>query len=760
METPYPTFAGVVEEVWCPFFTMRHGSRLYRVCLQKDVNDARPQPGEAWQVSGEPYVDEANKRYGWQLLAHEAKMVMPSSELLIDFLALQFDGIGQAKAGAMWRSAINQSVDLVQALNNGWADQLATLVDKKNRQLLSSDFISTLLRRWQELLAEAKGMLWMQTHGLSKTLARRAREAWGADAIDAIEENPYRLLAFAPYHKTASAFAKVDLLAIQKLNIGPDDSRRLLAAFECAMYQEWDNGSTAVTLDRLNSRLDSLLSKTRVSTSHILSNADAHRAVAQYSLSDNDSFVQLRGVALIERQISERFVDMIERRERYQDNFFISEFNETSLGLFETATCTEFALSTFSLNEGQKSAVKMAVEEPLSVITGDAGTGKTTVLKAVFDQILSQGGSVFAMAPTGKAAKRLRESTQQKHASTIAKFIQDRKNRRVVPQAGSHFVIDEASMVDTPTLYELLKHIPKGSSIVFVGDPFQLPPIGAGLTFHILVKSTNVPKTILSEIHRAAAETGIPAASKNIREQRMPPMERIRYQSNVVGRMISGNAGILFIDADKSQIKDAIVRAYREMNTKGEVQIIAAINRATPEKPPVGVENLNQILQQVYRNPNHKVLEIGEYRKFGEGDPVMFTRNIHSRDLWNGSMGRLVKIFHSPKHLLDDLDGEQKNVEVVAIAELDGIERQLSRADFDHIELAYAVTCHKAQGSSFDCVIVVAQDSTVMDNTWFYTAFTRARKQVVVIGDWDAMRKHVTLAPRSFGRTVGLKIER
>ncbi len=738
---------------------MRRGDKLYRVCLQTDVNDARPLPGEVWQVSGEPFIDEKNSRYGWQLLAHEACMIMPSGELLIDFLATQFDGIGRAKASAMWRSAVEQSIDLHDALDKGKVDLLSALLDKKNKRLLAPEFIPILLRRWQEVLAESKAMQWMQVHGFSKTLARRARQAWGADAVEAIEDNPYRLLAFVPSNSAAASFAKVDNLAIRKLNIAQHDSRRLLAAFECAMYQEWDNGNTAATLSKLSERLDLLLGRTRTSNDNILKNAAANLAVEFAEGSGNEILVQLRGVALMERTISERLVAMIEGREEFQDTLFQAKFDLFRLKNFEETTRIRSSSPDFALNEEQKLAVKMSLSAPISIIAGDAGTGKTTILNALFDQIISQGGAIFPMAPTGKAAKQIREATGQAHASTIAKFVLERKKGRVSPQPGAYFVIDEASMVDTSTLYELLKFIPAGSRIVFVGDPYQLPPIGAGLTFHILAKSPEVPQTYLTEVHRSAVETGIPAAARLIREQVMPHMARCQYVPDAPGRMITTDIGVLFICTERNEIQNAIIRAYREMKTKGEVQIIAAINRASPESPAVGVANLNENLQNVYSTSSRKSLEITQYKKFAEDDPVIFTRNLAARDLWNGSMGRIVEILSKPQYGSQTWDDEEKAVEIVAIAELDGVRRNMALDDFDRLELAYAITCHKSQGSAFERIIIVSNESAVLDNTWFYTAFTRARKQIVLIGDWNTMNKHVVRPPKSFNRIVGLRLK-
>lgn len=739
---------------------MRRGHQVYRVFLPSDVSDAKPQPGEAWQVNGEPFIDQANSRYGWQLLAHEACMIMPAGELLIDFLIVNFDGVGPATANAMWHSAVNQAIDLPKALDHGRVDLLSSLLDRKNKPLLAPDFIPVLLRRWQELAVQSEAMRWMQQHGFSKTLARRIRDAWGSEAITVIEDNPYRLLAFSPYHRAAMAFAKVDAIATQKLNLALDDRRRLLAAFECAMYQEWDNGNTATTLDKLNDRLDALLGKNRTSTDDILEHAAANFAVMLGSHSGQQILVQLRGVALLEHSISNRFLRMIDGCEAYQDTLFQPTLPDSWACQFEATVRLQAGRHDFALNHGQKAALEMAIMQPLSVITGDAGTGKTTTLNALFELILAQGGSVYPMAPTGKAAKRVRESTGQSHASTIAKFIHERKRGRIIPQPGAYVVIDEASMVDTATLYELLKYTPPGSRLVFVGDPYQLPPIGAGLTFHILATSPLVPTAMLSEVHRAAAETGIPAAARCIREQKMPAMDKIAYRSDATGRIIGHDTGVLFITADPGEIKDAVIRAYRELKTKGDVQIIAAINRAGREKPPVGVSDINLLLQELFRSPDRKILEIADYKRFIENDPVIFTKNIAARDLWNGSMGRLVKVFDPPKYGSDGADGSENAVEIVATVELDGVERHLSLADFERIDLAYAVTCHKSQGSAFDRVIVISHDSMVMDNTWFYTALTRAKKQVVIIGNLATMENHVVNAPRSFDRIVGLKIEK
>lgn len=758
--TPYPVYSGVVKQAWGQFFTMQQGSTLYRIRLHPEVNDAWPQPGEVWQIRGEPFVDLENSRYGWQFLAHEAEMIMPSGELLIDFFVMQFDGIGEAKANALWRSAADTGADLFEILDSGNAEILANLKDEKNKGILPIDLIPVVLRRWEELQAEVKAMRWMQQHGFSKRLARRAREAWGADAIDAIEDNPYRLLAFAPYRSAAKAFAKVDQFAIHRLGVTNDDKHRLMAAFECAMYLEWDKGNTAATLKTLNKRLDALLGLSRPNTENILGNAAAYLAVVLIKNTDHEPLVQLRGVAVLECSIAARCISMLERREQFQGKLFQPELDLLRLKRFETDVQGQSGSSDFVLNAEQKLAVSTALLEPLSVITGDAGTGKTTTLNALFDQILTQGGSIFPMAPTGKAAKRIRESTGQTHAGTIAKFLRDRKLGRIVPEAGSYIVIDEASMVDMVMLYEVLKFTPGGVRLILVGDPYQLPPIGAGLTFHVLAHSSYIPKTALTEVHRAAAATGIPGAARCIRELKMPTMDCLQYEPEAPGRIIKKDVGILFVHAGQNEIKNAILRVYREMQSTGDVQIIAAINTSGPDKPQIGVTNLNHSLQEVFRTAGKKVLEVTEYKKFFEDDPVIFTRNIAARDLWNGSMGRIVEIFDMPRYDSNESDEDEKVVKTVAVVELDGIKRNMTLQDFKWIELAYAITCHKAQGSAFERIIIVSYDSPTLDNSWFYTALTRARKQVAIIGDWDTMLRHVITLPKAFNRTVGLTIKR
>jgi exodeoxyribonuclease V alpha subunit len=315
------------------------------------------------------------------------------------------------------------------------------------------------------------------------------------------------------------------------------------------------------------------------------------------------------------------------------------------------------------------------------------------------------GRVVHMMAVAGRAAVRISEATGWP-ASTIAAFLKGVETRTIALGPESLVVVDEASMLDLPTMYRILRCLPDGCRLLLVGDPGQLPPIGFGLVLHALVDRKEIPAVELTRVYRQTEATGIPAVARAVRAGTMPVF---------LGQIDTTAGGVALIPADKPST-DAIVDVVADLGGFAEdLRVICAVKAG-----PVGTEALNKRF--------HDIFAVGKKRHptrhFAEGEPVMFLRNDYQRDLRNGTLGRIAAI-----------DGEVLRVD------FDGVIHELAGAALHDLALAYAITVHKAQGSSFRRVVIPIQRTRLLDRSLVYTAITRATDLAVMVGDGNLLRE-------------------
>ena len=377
------------------------------------------------------------------------------------------------------------------------------------------------------------------------------------------------------------------------------------------------------------------------------------------------------------------------------------------------------------LNAGQRRGVEMALHHPLGVLTGGAGTGKTTVLQVIHQVAEQVAVPVVQMALSGRAAQRLREATQRP-ASTIAAFLFAAEQSSVNPESEPRVIIDESSMLDVPLMYSIVRVLPGRARLLLVGDPYQLPPIGFRLVFQVLAASPNIPKIELVEVHRQAQSSGIPQIARGIRYGIAPSLPPFAGFC----------AGVNFVDASDGGVMDEILRVLAEWSRCDDAQVLCVTKRGTN-----GTRNINAMLHAKASAAKATLEGWG----FTEGDPIIYLVNDYQKTLWNGSLGRIESILSS-------------NGRCTLLCSLDGARHEILEEDFHRIDLAYAITVHKAQGSQFKRVIVPIVKSRLLDRTLIYTALTRGMEQVVFIGDRNGFDTAVAASPRSHERQVGFSV--
>ncbi|SNR39725.1 AAA family ATPase [Puniceibacterium sediminis] len=659
----------------------------HRFLAGRSVMPRPPVPGEIWKISGKI---KDHPDYGSQIVIDKAVLQKPSGNLIISAISKSklFPGIGPARAGSLW---------------NEFGETIYEMLDLGNveafKRIIGIELAKVMVDGWRALSIEADVYRYLDCHGLPMEISHKLIAIYENSVIEKLDENPYRLLAFTTWRQA-------DRVA---LSIGVDhhDERRLVAAAEAVGYQRLQSSHTVTKRPSFLAHVRRLLGCGDETAERALKLALADHAVVEVAVG-----LQGVGPAAMERFISERVRAM---------NCGGEESRQPTLPMnaddgLDTILTTFEAKEKISLNKAQLAAIRMALRAPVSVITGGAGVGKTTVLKAIHEMSERRGGHIHQMALAGRAAKRMTEATSRP-AKTIMSFLHAVDTGQIKLGAESTLIIDETSMVDLPMMYRILRRMDPGCRLLLVGDPAQLPPIGFGLVFHALCETESVPHVKLTEVHRQTASTGIPQISAAIRNGIVPSLNKYKGM----------DVGVSFIDCVMDHIADTVLDVTNDLGGIGDTQIVGAVKNG-----PAGTKTINDLF--------HRLLSPArpERLNYAEGEPVIWNVNDYDIGLMNGSLGIVQK---ATVGLEIEFDGELKTIPDEAIGNI------------DH---AYAITCHKSQGSQFKRVIIPVVRSLILDRTLLYTAITRAQEQVVLVGNRSVFEEAVMSRPNPDRRETGL----
>jgi len=689
------------------------------------LGGSRVEPGQWWKVSGEPSkrMLEVN---GYQVAetqidASTAVLLRPSGEHIVAFMAdsSAFEGIGQVKARKLWETF---GKDLYTLLDSGNVAELATV--------LTPDSAAQVAAAWAQH-GDSRTLQWLQSQGFDLALGRKALQFFGPDTAQKLEEDPYRLLSFC------ATWRQTDALARTHFGVAVDDPRRLQGAIEEACYRVFAAGHTSVLSSKLMDVLQGVLgAQTQTFRWRNLIPVALSQGLSNGSFVVGPHGVQPLGAMVMEREVAQAVVDRL---------------TATVPALLSTDDVDELLLAYekaegIELNPQQWEAVHLAAAKPLVLITGGAGVGKTTVLKALYDVYDRAGIAVTQLALAGRAAKRMQEATGRP-ASTIANFLRSWKEGSVDER--SVVVVDEASMVDIITMSRLCELLGPGPRLVLVGDPAQLMPVGPGLVLHALTQVPQVPLAQLTVVKRYGG--AIAAAAASIRDGRWPELPA------------DPQAPIGFIpclarpaSSAEASIPETVLHLYRQ--DPANTQVLCARRNG-----PDGTKGLNALCQSAL-TANAKAVQVWDeqhdayaYVGFHLGDPVLCTRNLWDRGLQNGSLGVVMQVDDEPSMLTNEA-GEEAGLALAWADWDDGVRRPIVEEMLDDLELGYAITVHKAQGSQWPRVIVPLTGHLLLDRTMVYTAITRAQRQVLLVGDFVAARQAVESLPRANRRQVALDL--
>lgn len=569
-----------------------------------------------------------------------------------------------------------------------------------------------IYKSWQDNRALRQIMMFLQEHGLGNANAVKVYQALGATAVEKIKANPYCLVQSV----RGIGFHTADTLA-QRLGVGATSTYRIEAAFHHLLNEATGDGHTALRQEDLVAKACAMLQlDPSLVEPSLLDNFLTGRIQADTIGGEMCGF--LPGLYKAEQAIAQD----LRRRAAEPPPWSVAEMQA---GIDEAARFLNDPLIP-----SQRAALLHLLTAKVGILCGGPGVGKTTITK-VLVRLLKRSITVTLTAPTGRAAKRLSEATGEE-ASTVHRAIGLKPGERAdqADQLGTLetdvLIIDEASMKDVPLMRRTLHKLPKHAALILIGDPDQLPSVGPGNVLRDMIDSGRFAVARLTEIHRQAKNSMIVKMAHRI----------IAGQDLDYEAMAQPDSDFIFIPADTGeQAADIVNRLVKEripakfgFDPMRDIQVISPI-----KKGPAGTLALNAGLQRLL-NPHHNgTIRRGDVT-FGPGDKVQQTKNSRDLDVYNGEIGTVLAVDTQENTLTVDLDDRKVEYPSGAI---------------DQLQLAYATTVHRFQGSESPAVVIPlnTQAYTLLNRNLLFTALTRARKLAVIVGQ----KKAIAMAIRNHG---------
>ncbi|WP_415943688.1 ATP-dependent RecD-like DNA helicase [Megasphaera elsdenii] len=566
----------------------------------------------------------------------------------------------------------------------------------------------------------------LEQHGVAGRYAGRLLQKYGDDVHYVLTEEPYRMIA----EIDGIGFKTADQMALA-YGMGRQDPQRLSAGLTYVLQTMTQNGHVCIPDAELVRRAAFILQADALGLHDILKEAIE---VGQLCTADFQGTVYVYTPEAYEEEnyIARRIQDMAAMKPlamKTHVQLFLDRWQDSC---------------HFELADKQREAVEKSLESGMTVITGGPGTGKTTVVQTIIRLAEQEGLRILLCAPTGRAAKRLAETTQRKAKTIHRLLIPDGRQGRIQVFEYNEtkllpadlVIVDEVSMLDMEMMYHLLSALKPQCRCILVGDADQLPSVGAGAVLHDIIASGQVPVVRLDTIFRQQEGGRIVTNAHLINSGRLP--------------VVNEDPEFRFVEIeDEAQGAEKISALYNsellETGDKFAVQVLSPMY-----KNPCGVDNLNQLIQGRFNPPAEGKGELkGKNVIFRVGDKVMQKHNDYEKGVFNGDIGEIFAI--------------QKDMVYVRYPEQDV---KYEGQEVDEITLAYAITVHKSQGSEYHTVIMVLVNShaIMLQRNLFYTAVTRAKRKVILVGSKRAVqtavqnqrtsRRFTLLIPRLQGELI------
>ena len=557
---------------------------------------------------------------------------------------------------------------------------------------------------WRDQKIIREIMVFLQSHGVGTSRATRIYKTYGDKAIEVVSQNPYQLAKDI----RGIGFISADTIA-GNLGIAKDSLVRARAGVAHVLLEATSNGHCGLPKEMLIQNSQKLLEIEKDLIELAIAEEIKLKSLVADTL-NNLNTIFLTSYYVYEKNIAKILVDLAKSPVPWEmtDTAALVPLIEVELNI--------------RLAESQKLAVDKALNNKLMVITGGPGTGKTTLVNTILKTLEAKKLNIKLCAPTGRAAKRLSESTGLE-ATTIHRLLEidpafgGFKRNEESPLSCDYLVIDETSMVDVPLFYSLLKALPLHSALLLVGDVDQLPSVGAGQVLKDIISSKVVSTIQLTEIFRQAATSNIITNAHLVNQGILPNMQASREESDFY--FVEAEQGDDIINKIITMVKNRIPNKFN-LNPVHDVQILCPMQRGGS-----GARSLNIELQKVL-NPDYAngIMKFGQI--FATGDKVMQTENNYDKETYNGDIGIIKAINEQDQEIIVNFYNRDITYDYT---------------DLDQITLAYATTIHKSQGSEYPAVIIpiTMQSYMMLRRNLIYTAITRGKKLVVIIGQKKAL---------------------
>jgi len=720
MTNTVETLSGVVERI--TFHNLDNGYSVLKVLVpaQREVFTV---VGTISSVVAGEYLEArgtwiSDRTHGLQFKADELKTSPPhTSEGIVKYLGSGLiKGIGPTYA---------------KRIVEVFGDRTLEVIDKSPTFLseikgIGPQRLELIRRSWQEQHGVRSIMVFLQSYGIGTARAVRIYKQYGENAIEMVKGNPYRLTTDI----WGIGFKTADELAM-RLGLPMDSPLRARAAVRFVLQELGSKGnvgypeaSVAEETIRLTG-IDATVIQEAIETGRQEDELVRDSAPAEASR-EAASWLYLKPLFLAETGVA-RAICSLAKGQHPLPQIDVP----AALGWVQTKMGLELA-------ESQREAIEAATRESVLVITGGPGVGKTTIVRGIIEIFAAKRKRVELAAPTGRAAKRLSESTGRpartihrllEFDAAIGGFRRDRDHQL----DADLLVVDEASMLDIVLMNQLLRAVPHGCCVIFVGDVDQLPSVGPGSVLKDLIDSQIIRVVRLKHIFRQAKASYIVQAAHEINSGHEPESAP------------SATGDFFFVEADSPEtITDKLIEMVRtripsrfQLDSLRDVQVLTPMN-----KSDLGVHTLNQRLQEVLNPPGPNVKQVERFgRVYRVGDKVIQSRNNYQREVFNGDIGRITLIDPEEQELRVDFEGKIVPYEF---------------GEIDELSLAYACSIHKSQGSEYPAVVIPlhTQHYVMLQRNLLYTAVTRGKKLVVIVGSRKALSIAVQKQDTAFRYTL------
>lgn len=608
---------------------------------------------------------------------------------------------------------------LIKGIGSTYAERIVELFGKDTLEIIDTtpeflleikgigkERLKKIKRCWSEQKSIREVMIFLQSYGVSPAFAQKIFKNYREESIQKLKENPFRLAKDI----SGIGFKTADTIATS-MGFTKNAPQRIEAGIEYVLLKLSDEGNVCYPFDDFLVAAEAILQVDSEAIRNQIKDLEKERRIIVTDLFNNEekvSFIWIKPLYLAELGIS-RQVSRIQNERSF-------------LRAIDTPKALEWVQRRLhiKLAGNQQVAVSAALSDKMLIITGGPGTGKSTITKGILAITEKLTRKILLAAPTGRAAKRMTEITQRK-AFTIHSLLEyDFKSRgfkrnRDSPLDCDLIIIDEASMIDTSLMNQLLKAIPDHARVILVGDINQLPSVGPGNVLNDMITSKQIPVSTLTEIYRQARGSRIVTNAHRINKGEFP------YLKNFA------NGDFFFIEELEpegvlntivSLVHKRLPRRYH-FDPIEEIQVLAPMKRGV-----IGTYNLNASLQNALNPKGESLIHSGyQYRIH---DKVMQMRNNYRKNVFNGDVGKIAKI-----------DATDQQMTVI----FDGVAVEYEFSDLDELTLAYAISIHKYQGSECPCVVMPIHTShyRLLHRNLLYTGITRGKKLVVLVGSKKAL---------------------